>query len=67
MKLIKILNHIIIVSIIGFFSGNVNGQQTYVYNVAKLNSTIVIDADWNKTAWQGVDSIKLENRMGDTA
>jgi hypothetical protein len=65
MKLIKILNHIIIVPIIGFLTGNVIGQQTYVYNVAKLNSPIVIDADWNKTAWQGVDSIMLENRMGD--
>jgi hypothetical protein len=65
MKFIKLLKHIIIVPIIGFFSGNVYGQQTYVYNVAKLNSPIVIDADWNKTAWQGIDSIMLENRMGD--
>ena len=65
MKLVKLLKHATIVLLVGFVSGRVNAQTIYEYNVARLNSPIVIDADWNKTAWQGVDSIKLENRMGD--
>jgi hypothetical protein len=64
MKSVKLLKYGIIVLLAGFVSGRVNAQTTYEYKVAKLNSPIVIDADWNKTAWQGVDSIKLENRMG---
>jgi len=64
-KLVKLFKYTIIVTLVGFVSGNAIAQTTYEYKVAKLNSPIVIDADWNKTAWQGVDSIKLENRMGD--
>jgi len=47
-----------------FFPTKVNGQTGYEYSVAKLNSSMAIDADWNKSQWMGVDSIKIDNRLG---
>jgi len=64
MKLVKLLKYVAIMLLVGFVSGRVNAQTSYEYRVAKLNSPVVIDADWNKKAWLGVDSIKIENRMG---
>ncbi len=64
MKLIKLLKTTVIILLVDFFSSRINAQTSYEYMVAKLNSPIVIDANWNKKAWQGVDSIKIENRMG---
>lgn len=34
------------------------------YKVKKLNGTIKIDADWSKKQWQGIESQKLTNFMG---
>jgi hypothetical protein len=48
------------------YSASLLAQSTSEYKVAKLDSPITIDADWNKPAWQGVDSLDIEFRMGQT-
>jgi hypothetical protein len=45
------------------------GMETFideaVYNVAKLERPMKIDADWDKEQWKNVKSVKIEKHMGD--
>ncbi len=35
------------------------------YKVARLEKSITINADWNKSEWQNVEALQLENFMGE--
>jgi len=36
-----------------------------LYSVSKLNRSIAIDGDWNKSEWQNIKAIDIKNPMGD--
>jgi len=63
-KLIKFFRLSLILMFVSYFSGNVYAQERFEYKVAKLNGPIVIDANWNKSQWEGVDSIEIDNILG---
>lgn len=49
----------------GSFSKPQEPKDLYVYNVVRLNKSLTIDANWDKSQWQKVKSVEIKNLMGD--
>lgn len=44
---------------------DISTKKGSIYNVARLNQPITIDANWNKAQWQDIQSIEISNYMGE--
>ena len=42
-----------------------NDMDSPVYQVKRLSSELPIDAKWNKSQWKGIESLEVQNYMGD--
>ncbi len=63
-KTIKLVRAAFLLAFLCLLIGTLSAQNTYNYNVSHLKSTMVIDANWDKPEWKGVDSVSIDNYMG---